>query len=443
MTGEIRTSAPPHPASASDYLPREELRSLQAARLADAVRRAFECVPYHRERLRAAGVEPDSIRSLDDLRRLPFIRKPDLRALYPLGLLAVPREQVARIHMSSGTTGTPIVAAYTREDLDLWAGVMARTLAACGVRPGDVVQNAYGYGLFTGGLGVHYGAERLGATVLPMSGGQSERQIRVMRDFGTTVICSTPSYFLHLADQAEAMGVSLRSLRLRVGVFGAEPWTETMRRRIEEVSGLRACDIYGLTEIIGPGVASECEAQSGLHVFEDHFYPEIIDPETGEVLPDGEEGELVLTTLTKAAMPMLRYRTGDLTALIPEPCACGRTLRRMRRVRARSDDMLIVRGVNVFPSQIEAALLSVEGTLPHYLIVLRRERHLDVMEVQVEVTAEHFSDRIAEMQSLERRIAHAIEQATGLRVGVRLVEPRTLQRSEGKARRVQDLRGQE
>lgn len=443
MTDEVRCVTPPRSVPAPDHLPVGELRSLQTARFAAIVRRAYECVPYHREQLRASGVTPDSICSLDDLRRLPLIRKSDLRALYPFGWLAVPRDQVARIHMSSGTTGTPMVAAYTREDLDLWAGVMAGTLAACGVRPGDVVQNAYGYGLFTGGLGVHYGAERLGATVPPMSGGQTERQIRVMRDFGTTVICSTPSYFLHLADQAEAMGVNLRSLRLRVGVFGAEPWTETMRRRIESVSGLTAYDIYGLTDIIEPGVASECEAHCGLHVFEDHFYPEVIDPQTGEVLPDGEEGELVLTTLTKAAMPMLRHRTGDRTALIPEPCACGRTLRRMRRVRARCDDMLIVRGVNVFPSQIEAALRSVEGTLPHYMIVLRRERHLDTMEVQVEVTADHFSDRIAEMQALECRIAQAIEQATGLRVGVRLVEPRTLQRSEGKARRVQDLRGLE
>jgi phenylacetate-CoA ligase len=347
---------------------------------------------------------------------------------------------VVRLHASSGTTGKPIVVAYTKEDLEVWTAAMVRTLAACGLSQRDVIQNAYGYGLFTGGLGAHYGAEALGATVIPVSGGNTERQIMVLKDFQVTAICCTPSYFVHLLERAADLGVDIRQSSLRVGVFGAEPWTESMRRHIESVSGIKAYDIYGLSEITGPGVGSECRCQMGLHIFEDYFYPEIIDPETGEVLPEGREGELVLTTLSKSAMPMIRYRTRDITAFIPEPCGCGRSLRRIERIGRRSDDMIIVRGVNVFPSQIETALLAVEGTLPHYQIILSREKGLDVMEVQVEVTPEVFSDKIGALESLHDRLVRALDQILGLRVVVRLVAPHTIQRSEGKARRVIDKR---
>jgi phenylacetate-CoA ligase len=347
-------------------------------------------------------------------------------------------EEIVRLHASSGTTGKPIVVAYTRADLEVWAEVMVRAFAACGLHRGDVIQNAYGYGLFTGGLGAHYGAESLGATVIPTSGGNTERQLLVLQDFGATAICCTPSYFLHLLERARELKVDLS--RLRVGVFGAEPWSEAMRQRIQEDSGIRAHDIYGLSEIIGPGVGVECAAQDGLHLFEDHFYPEIIDPASGEVLPEGAEGELVLTTLSKQAMPMIRYRTRDVTALVTAPCRCGRTVRRIRRIGRRSDDMFIIRGVNVFPSQIEAALLEVEGTLPHYQIVLTRQKGLDELEVKVEVTPELFSDKIRELEALQRRIETALDHVVGIRARVTLAEPRTLARSEGKAKRVADLR---
>jgi len=347
---------------------------------------------------------------------------------------------VVRLHASSGTTGKPIVVAYTREDLDVWTNSMVRALAACGLTHGDVVQNAYGYGLFTGGLGAHYGAEALGATVIPISGGNTDRQIMVMRDFKVTAICCTPSYFLHLVERAGELGVDIRDLPLRAGIFGAEPWTDSMRRRIQAEAGIQAFDIYGLSEIVGPGVAIECSCQDGLHIFEDHFYPEIVDPESGEALPDGAEGELVLTTLSKQAMPMIRYRTRDITRLIAAPCGCGRTLRRMERISRRSDDMFIIRGVNVFPSQIEAALLAVEGTLPHYQIILTRQKGLDAMEVQVEITAEFFSDKVGAMEGLHERLVDSLDHILGLRVAVRLVEPHTIQRSEGKAKRVIDRR---
>ena len=347
---------------------------------------------------------------------------------------------VVRLHASSGTTGKPIVVAYTAGDLDVWKSVIVRSLAAAGVRRGDIIQNCYGYGLFTGGLGLHYGAEGMGATVIPMSGGNTDRQIMVMKDFGVTVVCSTPSYFLHLADEAQKQGVDLHALPVRVGIFGAEPWTDGMRQRIQSLANIRAQDIYGLSEIIGPGVAMECTRQCGLHLFEDHFYPEIIDPETGAVLPDGATGELVLTTLSKEAMPMIRYRTRDLSRLVAEPCACGRTLRRLQRISARSDDMLIIRGVNLYPSQIETALMSVEAALPHYQIVLTREADLDQIEVQVEITAANFTDEVKSLERLQKRVADAIEHVTGLRARVRLVEPNTLKRSEGKAKRVTDLR---
>jgi phenylacetate-CoA ligase len=349
-------------------------------------------------------------------------------------------QDIVRLHASSGTTGKPIVVAYTRADLEVWSSVMVRSFAACGLHHGDIVQNAYGYGLFTGGLGAHYGAESLGATVIPISGGNTDRQIMVMSDFKVTAVCCTPSYFLHLVDRASELGVDLRKLPVRAGVFGAEPWTEAMRRHIEEAAGIKAYDIYGLSEIIGPGVAIECARQDGLHIFEDHFYPEIVDPETGQNLPEGEEGELVLTTLSKQAMPLIRYRTRDITALVPGVCACGRTLRRMRRIGRRSDDMLIVRGVNVFPSQIETVLLEFEGTLPHYQIILTREHGLDQMEIQVEVTAHMFSDTVGALESLQDKLAEAMERVLQIRVQIVLVEPRTLQRSEGKARRVVDRR---
>ncbi|MBN2195229.1 MAG: phenylacetate--CoA ligase [Polyangiaceae bacterium] len=440
MTPPDPTAAEFHPASALDFLPRERLRELQLARLHQTVARSYGRVALTRQRMEARGVAPDDVRSLADLARLPFTTKVDLRDTYPFGLFASPMQEIVRLHASSGTTGKPIVVAYTREDVAVWSEVMARTFAACGLHRGDIVQNAYGYGLFTGGLGAHNGIEELGATVIPISGGNTERQIMVLKDFGVTAFCSTPSYFLHLIERAEELGVDLRTLPLRAGIFGAEPWTDSMRRRIEARTALRAYDIYGLSEIIGPGVASECAAQDGLHVFEDRFYPEIIDPETGEVLLEGAEGELVLTTLSKQAMPMVRYRTRDITTLITEPCPCGRTLRRMRRVGRRSDDMLIIRGVNVYPSQIEAALLEVEGTLPHYQLVLDRENGLDRLSVEVEVTPEVFSDEVRVLEGLRARLAHAIEHTVGIRVGVRLVEPHTIDRSQGKANRVVDRR---
>ncbi|HTT71677.1 MAG TPA: phenylacetate--CoA ligase [Anaeromyxobacteraceae bacterium] len=427
-----------HPASAPDYLPRARLAEVQLQRLQRVVRRAHDRVELFRRRLAERHLAPDDLRSLSDLARFPFTVKSDLRDAYPFGLFASPMEDIVRLHASSGTTGKPIVVAYTEADLAVWTEVMVRTFAACGVHRGDVVQNAYGYGLFTGGLGAHYGAEALGATVIPISGGNTERQLMVMQDFGVTALCCTPSYFLHLVERAREMGIDFS--RLRVGIFGAEPWSEAMRQRIEAESGIRAHDIYGLSEIVGPGVGIECAEQEGLHIFEDHFLPEIIDPDSGEVLPDGTEGELVLTTLSKEAMPMIRYRTRDLTALVEGPCRCGRTLRRMRRIARRSDDMFIVRGVNVFPSQVESALLKVEGTLPHYQIVLTREAGLDRMEVKVEVTGEVFSDKIRALEALRKKLEASLEHVLGLRVTVTLVEPRSLARSEGKARRVSDLR---
>lgn len=429
-----------HPASAPDYIPLEQLRHLQSSRLRHVVRLAYEKVPLYRQRMDERGLTPDRICSVQDIARLPFTVKTDLRDTYPFGLFAVPMNEIVRLHASSGTTGKPIVVAYTQADLDVWTNVIVRSLASYGLHRGDVIQNAYGYGLFTGGLGLHYGGEALGATVIPISGGNTDRQIMVMKDFGVSAICCTPSYFLHIIDRAQEIGVDLRQMPLRVGAFGAEPWTEGMRARIQEAANIRAYDIYGLSEIIGPGVAAECFAQDGLHLFEDHFYPEIIDPETGEVLPDGSEGELVLTTLSKEAMPMLRYRTRDITAIYSEPCPCGRTIRRMRRITHRSDDMFIVRGINVFPSQIETALLAVKETLPHYQIVLTRERGLDQVEVQIEVTPEVFSDKIGALEELQGRIGRQIEHTVGIRVAVSLVEPHTIQRSEGKAKRVIDKR---
>ena len=429
-----------NPVSTPDYLPRAQLREVQSQRLRAVVARAWHKVALLRERMQARGITPEAIGGIDDIAALPFTVKADLRDTYPFGLFASPMDEVVRLHASSGTTGKPIVVAYTQEDLDVWTEAMARTFAACGLHRGDIVQNAFGYGLFTGGMGTHYGAEALGATVIPVSGGNTDRQIMLMRDFGVTAVCATPSFFVHLVEKAGEMGVDLKALPLRTGVFGAEPWTDGMRERIQADTGIEAFDIYGLSEITGPGVATECACHDGLHVFEDHFFPEIIDPETGAPLPDGEDGELVLTTLSKRAMPMIRYRTRDITAILTAPCACGRTLRRIRRISRRSDDMFIIRGVNIFPSQVEAALLEIEGTVPHYQIILSRSHGLDQMTVEVEVTPEVFSDTVRDMEALRARIAHAIEHVLGIRVGLRLVGPHSIARSEGKARRVIDKR---
>ncbi len=428
------------PVSAPDYVPVPQMRALQLQRLQATVARAYAHVALFRQRMEERGLTPEHIKALEDVIRLPFTVKADLRDTYPFGLFASPMEEVVRLHASSGTTGKPIVVAYTQQDVDVWSSVMVRTFAACGVSRGDIIQNAYGYGLFTGGLGAHYGAETLGATVIPISGGNADRQIMVMKDFKVTAICCTPTYFLHLLERAGELSVDVRQLPLRVGVFGAEPWSDSMRRHLEEGGDIKAYDIYGLSEIIGPGVGAECRCQAGLHIFEDHFYPEVVDPESGQPVPEGEEGELVLTTLSKRAMPMIRYRTRDITAFIPEACACGRTIRRIQRISRRSDDMFIIRGINVFPSQVETALLAVEGTLPHYQILLTREKGLDEMEVQVEVTPEVFSDTVGALERLQGRLVAALHQTLGLRVNVRLVVPHTIQRSEGKARRVVDQR---
>src|SRR5271157_550918 len=429
-----------HPASAPDYLPPAQMKSLQLDRLRSVVERAFDNVELFRTRLAERGLTPADIRGLEDISRLPFTVKTDLRDTYPFGLFASPMQEVVLLHASSGTTGQPIVVAYTQQDVDVWTNVMVRSLASCGITHGDIVQNAYGYGLFTGGLGAHYGAEALGATVVPISGGNTERQIMLMKDFKVTAICCTPTYFLHLLDRATEMGVDVRELPLRVGVFGAEPWSDSLRRHIETAGGIKAYDIYGLSEITGPGVGSECRCQAGLHIFEDHFYPEIIDPDSEQPVPEGEEGELVVTTLSKHAMPMLRYRTRDISAFVPGACPCGRTLRRIRRISRRSDDMFIIRGVNVFPSQVESALLAVEGMLPHYQIILTREAGLDQLEVQVEVTPQVSSDRVGALENLHNKLAHSLNQTLGLRVKVRLVGPQTLKRSEGKAQRLIDRR---
>jgi phenylacetate-CoA ligase len=424
-----------------ERLPRSDLTRLQVERLCALLERAAR-VPLHRERLAAAKVGPGDIRSLDDLRRLPFTTKADFRDTYPFGLLAVPMDQIVRIHASSGTTGKPAVVAYTRGDLDVWTEVMSRTLRAGGVRPGDVVQNAYGYGLFTGGLGFHYGAEAVGAAVIPVSGGFTERQLVAFQDLGSTVLCCTPSYALHLAEAIEEAGVAMDTLRLRVGFFGAEPWTEAMRTAIEGRLRLMALNIYGLSEITGPGVAVECAERQGMHIAEDHFLPEIVDPKTLDPVPPGTTGELVLTTLSKEGMPLLRYRTRDLTTLDPAPCRCGRTLVRLGRIMARSDDMLIIRGVNVYPSQVEHALLQVPELAPHYVLVVRREHALDTLEVQVESQPGAVPAGEAAAGALAARVRRRLAEALGVSVEVGIVAPKTIERSVGKAKRVLDLRGQ-
>ncbi len=424
-----------------ETLPREAIESLQLKRLQQVVGRVYATVPFYRKSLDDAGVTPDKIRNLDDLRRIPFTLKQDMRDSYPYGLFAAPLEQIVRIHASSGTTGKPTVVGYTRRDIENWSEMMARSFVAAGAHKGDVIHNAYGYGLFTGGLGAHYGAEKVGASVIPMSGGNTRKQLMIMQDFGSTVLTCTPSYSLFLAEVAAEEGIDFRNLKLKVGIFGAEPWSETMRQEIEAKLNLKAIDIYGLSEIMGPGVGIECiEAQKGLHVWEDHFIPEIIDPESGEVLPYGEKGELVITTITKEGIPLLRYRTRDITRILPEPCICGRTHMRIERLSGRSDDMLIIRGVNVFPSQIESVLFNTEGVEPHYQLIVDREGTLDTLEVQVEVNEQTFSDEIKVLQNLSNQIRHSIKEMLGVTCQVRLVEPKTITRSEGKAKRVIDNR---
>jgi len=425
-----------------ETLPREELEALQLRRLRTQAERVYANVKFYRRKFDEAGIKPGDIRKLSDLSKLPFTEKQDLRDNYPFGLFAVPRDHVVRVHASSGTTGKATVVGYTKRDVSNWADLMARSLMCAGANRGDIIHNAYGYGLFTGGLGAHYGAERLGATIVPVSGGGTRRQVTLLRDFGPTVICSTPSYMLFLSEVAAEEGIDIRDLPLKIGVHGAEPWTEQMRDDIEKATGGKALDIYGLSEIMGPGVAMEChEAQSGLHMFEDHFLPEIIDPDTGEPVAEGEVGELVITTLTKEALPLIRYRTRDITSLSYEPCACGRTHVRMHRLMGRSDDMLIIRGVNVFPSQIEAILLETEGTAPHYQLVVNREGNLDTLEINVEVDEKFFSDEIKQLQAVEKKIQKQIKEFLGVTAKVKLVEPKGIERSVGKAKRIVDNRG--
>jgi len=425
---------------ALERAPRQERARFQLERLRAVVARVHERVPFYRRRLGEAAVTPAGIRSLDDLRRLPFTTKDDFHATYPFGLLATPLDDVVRLHASSGTTGTPTVVAYTRGDLDTWSDLMARTLRAGGVGRSDVVHNAYGYGLFTGGLGFHYGAERIGAAVVPISSGFTERQLLALRDFGATVLCCTPSYSLHLAEALGAAGIPSGALRLRVGFFGAEPWTEEMRRAIEARLGLTAFNVYGLSEIVGPGVSVECEEHRGMHVHEDHFLPEVVDPATLEPVPPGATGELVLTTLTKEALPVLRYRTRDLTALDPEPCRCGRTFARIGRITGRTDDMLIIRGVNLFPSQIEQVLLAVPRVEPHYLLVLRREGALDALEIRVEAHPDVVVAGEEAVRGLADLVRRRVREAIGIAVEVTVVPPGSVERSPGKARRIHDLR---
>lgn len=424
-----------------ETLPREAIESLQLRRLQQTLERVYATVPFYREAFDQLGVKPKDIKKLEDLQRLPFTLKKDMRDNYPYGLFAVPLEQIVRIHASSGTTGKPTVVGYTKRDIETWTELMARSFYAAGAHKGDVIHNAYGYGLFTGGLGAHYGAERIGASVIPMSGGNTKKQLMIMQDFGSTVLTCTPSYSLFLAEVAVEEGIDIRKLKLKVGILGAEPWSEKMRQEIESKLNIKAIDIYGLSEILGPGVGIECiEAQNGLHVWEDHFLLEIIDPDTQEVLPDGEKGELVITTITKEGIPLIRYRTRDITRLTREPCICGRTHARIERLSGRSDDMLIIRGVNVFPSQIESVLFNIEGIEPHYQLLVDREGTLDTLEVLVEVGEQTFSDEVRKLQQLSGLIQKQIKDLLGVTCKVRLVEPKTLARSEGKAQRVIDNR---
>ena len=424
-----------------EKISREELKKLQGERLCAQVKKSYERVECFRKRMDEAGLKPEDIHGIEDLHLLPFSYKKDLRDYYPFGLFAEPMENVVRTHASSGTTGKRIVVGYTKNDLDMWADCVARVMSACGVTKDDIVQVSFGYGLFTGGLGAHGGAERIGATVIPMSSGNTKLQIQTMIDFGATVLCCTPSYAMYLGEEIEAMGVK-DQLKLRVGIFGAEPWSENMRRKIEESLNIKAYDIYGLSEVMGPGVSGECECQSGMHIWEDNFIAEIIDPDTGEVLPEGATGELVFTSLTKEAFPVIRYRTRDICSLNYEPCACGRTHIRMNKPSGRSDDMLIIRGVNVFPSQIEEVLLKVSGNqvTPNYQIIVDRVNNTDTFDVNVEMSEAFFADDVRSIENLEKTIVEQLRSALGIGVKVHLVNPKSIIRSEGKAKRVIDNR---
>ncbi|WP_272699954.1 phenylacetate--CoA ligase family protein [Desulfovibrio sp. Fe33] len=425
----------------NETLPREDLEALQLRRLQALCERVYANVPFYKKKFDEKGVKPQDIKTLKDVRLLPFTVKQDLRDQYPFGMFAVPKDQIVRIHSSSGTTGTATVVGYTKRDIENWGQLVARCLMAAGASASDTVHNAYGYGLFTGGLGAHYGAEALGATVVPMSGGSTRRQVTLLKDFAPDVICCTPSYALFLAETGLEMGIDIRDLPLRIGIFGAEPWTNEMRTEIEKKLGITAIDIYGLSEVMGPGVAIECAAaQDGLHIQEDHFLAETINPVTGEPVAPGEEGELVFTTLTKEGIPLIRYRTRDLTVLNTTPCKCGRTTARMKRVTGRSDDMLIIRGVNVFPSQIESILIDTEGLTPHYQLIVERQGNLDTLEVRVEVNEALFSDEIKSLQRVESKVMKNIKEFLGVTAKVKLVEPKSIERSLGKAKRIIDNR---
>jgi phenylacetate-CoA ligase len=419
---------------------REEMRSIQSQRLKDTVQRIFHAVPSYRKKMQEVGLTPHDVQGVDDLSKLPFTAKVDLRDNYPFGLFTVPMSEIVRLHASSGTTGKPTVVGYTRKDIQMWSEVVTRSLCMAGVHHHDIVQIAYGYGLFTGGLGLHYGTENLGASVIPISGGNTTKQIQLMEDFGSSVICCTPSYALNIAEVMKEQGVDPNQLKLRVGIFGAEPWTEAMRKEIEAKLGIKAIDIYGLSEIVGPGVSCECEYQCGMHINEDHFLPEIIDPVTLEPVAAGEMGELVFTTITKEGIPLIRYRTRDLTRLIYDKCQCGRTLVRMQKCKGRSDDMLIIRGVNVFPSQIETVLLQISEVEPHYLLIIERMGTLDSVTLMVEVQEQFFSDEVKKLQELRMKITRQLESMLGISVNVKLVEPKTIERTAGKAQRVIDKR---
>jgi phenylacetate-CoA ligase len=425
-----------------ESMPEKKMKELQLERLKWSVRHAYDNVPFYKKKYDEAGFHPDQLKLLDDMRRIPFFTKQDMRDNYPYGLFAVPLNKVVRVHSSSGTTGNATVVGYTKNDVEVFSEVVARSLASYGVTDEDIIQNAYGYGLFTGGLGLHYGAEKLGALTVPISGGNTPRQIMLIKDFGSTVLCSTPSYALNIADFIEVNmpEFDISATKLRLGVFGAEPWTEAMRSEIERRLKIDAYDIYGLSEVIGPGVSSECSEKSGLHVFEDHFYVEIIDPETGEILPEGSKGEIVYTSLTKEAFPGIRYRSRDITRLYHDNCKCGRTLVKMEKVTGRSDDMLIIRGVNVFPSQIESVLMEVEGTEPHYQIIVDRKGSMDDIEVMVEVNEKIFSDELKVLNGLSKNIADKFRSSLGITAKITLVEPQAIPRSEGKAVRVVDKR---
>lgn len=419
---------------------RDEMAAIQSERLINTVKRVYHNIPGYRAKMQEKGLLPGDIKSVEDISKLPFTLKTDLRDNYPFGMFTVPMSEIVRLHASSGTTGKPTVVGYTRNDLQMWAEVVTRALCMAGAHKNDIVQVAYGYGLFTGGLGLHYGTENLGATVIPISGGNTQKQIQLMQDFGSTVIACTPSYALFLAETMKEMGIDPETLKLRIGIFGAEPWSENMRREIEAKLKIRAIDIYGLSEVVGPGVSCECEQQAGMHVNEDHFITEIINPETLQPVTPGEVGELVFTTVTKEGIPLIRYRTRDLTRLVYDKCACGRTLVRMEKCMGRSDDMLIIRGVNVFPSQIESVLLDMSETEPHYLLIVEREDNLDILKLMVEVQEQFFSDEIRQLEALRRKITHNIQSTLGISVDVKLVEPKTIERTAGKAKRVIDNR---